>query len=78
MRKNILFVFSVVALGITGRGQVVGGITATPLAAHLYNSSGSAGYLTFGFTSVTGAGTGTPDPLTIRNTPAGPRSITEA
>jgi len=42
------------------------GINSTCLSTHIFNGCGSAGYLTFGFSSTTGAGTGTPDPLTIK------------
>ena len=42
------------------------GVNGTCLSTHVFNGCGSAGYLTFGFTSATGAGTGTPDPLTIQ------------
>jgi len=66
MRINTLFIFLFLLSGILGRAQVVGGITATTLASHFYNASGASGYLTFGFTPATGAGTGAPDPLTIQ------------
>ena len=44
----------------------VSGISATCLAMHMYNGCGSLGYLTFGFNPTSGAGTSTPDPLTIQ------------
>jgi hypothetical protein len=44
------------------------GITQTCLSTHIYNNCGTAGYLTFGFGALTGAGTSVADPLTIQQT----------
>jgi len=62
----LIFCFGLVWTDSRGQASVVGGITATVLSSHFYNASSSNGYLTFGFNSTTGAGTGTPDPLTIQ------------
>jgi uncharacterized coiled-coil protein SlyX len=63
-------------LDVNGNARVQGGqllllggysgINGTCLSTHVFNGCGSTGYLTFGFTSTTGAGTSTPDPLTIK------------
>jgi hypothetical protein len=62
--------FLITALGVlicmTARTQTYNGISGTCLSTHVFNSCGTAGYITFGFTATTGAGTTTPDPLTIR------------
>src|SRR4051812_36924923 len=62
-----------VTIGWKGMGNSVektyapfSGITQTCLSTHIYNNCGSAGYLTFGFGALTGAGTSIADPLTIQ------------
>lgn len=42
------------------------GIVASCLATHVYNSCGTNGFITFGFTNASGANTAASDPLTIR------------
>jgi len=66
MYKNLLFTVCFVLTVLIGQAQNVGGITANCLASHIYNNCGAAGYITFGFSSTSGANTVSPDPLTIQ------------
>jgi len=66
MHRIILITSLFLIAGITGKTQSYGGIAQTCLSTHVFNSCGTAGYITFGFANATGAGTTTPDPLTIQ------------
>lgn len=49
-----------------GETHAYSGLAQTCLSTHVFNDCNSSGYITFGFNAISGAGSGTSDPLTIQ------------